>query len=141
MRLGAALRLAERRQAMSATAVTAIRLLLLTGARVSEILSLRWSDVDLIRGELRLPDSKTGAKTILLSAPAVDILKAWPRWAGSPYVFPGEGRGKRKGQHRVEFGRIRGRGCDDVRRSPMCDCMICGTRSRAWPSRTAKRYR
>jgi len=31
----------------------------------------------------------------------VDLLKAWPHFAGSPYVFPGEGHGTLKGQHRV----------------------------------------
>jgi Arm DNA-binding domain/Phage integrase, N-terminal SAM-like domain len=71
-RVGCALRVAERRQAMTPGAVTATRLLLLTGARVSEILSLRWRDVDLIGGALHLPDSKTGEKTIVLSAPAVE---------------------------------------------------------------------
>jgi len=102
-RLGAALRVAERRQTMSPPAVAAIRLLLLTGARVSEILTLRWRDVDLNAGILHLPDSKTGAKTILLSTPAVDILKTLPRWAGSPFVFPGEGRGEKNGKHRVNL--------------------------------------
>lgn len=101
-RLGAALRIGERWHAMSPTAVTALRLLLLTGARVSEILSLRWREVDLVRGTLQLADSKTGRKTILLSVPAVDILTAWPRFSG-PYVFPGEGRGMRKGKHRVSL--------------------------------------
>jgi integrase len=103
-RLGAAFRIAERWHAISPTAITALRLLLLTGARVSEILSLRWREVDLVRGTLQLPDSKTGRKTILLSLPAVDILTAWPHFAGSPYVFPGEGRGWRKGKHRVSLG-------------------------------------
>jgi integrase len=103
VRLGCALRVAERRAAISPTAVSAIRLLLLTGARVSEILSLRWREVDLVKGVLQLPDSKTGAKTILLSAPPVAILKAWPHFAGSPYVFPGEGHGTRRGQHRVSL--------------------------------------
>jgi len=103
-RLGAALRLAERRAVMSPAAVAAIRLLLLTGARVSEILSLRWRDVNLTTGLLTLPDSKTGAKVILLNAPAIDILKTCPKFAGSKYVFPGEGRGEtRKGQHRVNL--------------------------------------
>jgi integrase len=103
VRLGCALRVAELRAAISPTTITAIRLLLLTGARVSEILSLRWREVDLVKGLLTLPDSKTGAKTIHVSAPAVDILKAWPRFAGSPYVFPGEGHGTLKGQHRVSL--------------------------------------
>ena len=102
-RVGAALRVAERRHALAPSAVAAMRLLLLTGARVSEILALQWKFVDLQRGALRLPDSKTGAKVILLNAPARDILAAVPRWATSPYVFPGEGRGKRKGTHRVNL--------------------------------------
>lgn len=102
-RVGAALRVGERRERLSPSAVAALRLLLLTGARVSEILSLRWRDVDLKTGALRLPDSKTGRKTILLSAPAVEILKTWPRFAKSPFVFPGEGTGKRKGLHRVSL--------------------------------------
>ena len=103
-RVGAALRIAERRQAMSPAAIAAMRLLLLTGARVSEILSLEWRFVDLKNGVLNLPESKTGAKAVLLNAPAVDILRAWPRHVGSPYVFPGEGRGdRRKGAHRVNL--------------------------------------
>jgi integrase len=40
------------------------RLLLLTGARRDEILSLRWRDVDLATGTLNLPDSKSGKKSI-----------------------------------------------------------------------------
>ncbi len=59
--------------------------------------------MDLGRAVLQLPDSKTGRKTIQLSVPAVDILEAWPRFTGSPYVFPGEGHGKRKGKHRVSL--------------------------------------
>jgi integrase len=101
-RLGAALRIAERWHRMSPIVVTAIRLLLLTGARVSEILTLRWKEVDLERRALHLADSKTGRKTIVLNAAAAAILDEWPRHAGSPYVFPGEGRGWRKGQHRVD---------------------------------------
>jgi integrase len=83
-RLGAALRVALRWHAMSPAAVTVIRLLFLTGARPAEILSLRWSDVDLSRGELRLPDSKTGQKTVLLNTAGVAILEAWPHYASSP---------------------------------------------------------
>jgi integrase len=42
---------------------------------------------------LRLPDSKTGEKTIHLSPAAVRLLKHWPRWASSDFVFPGTRRG------------------------------------------------
>ncbi|WP_420823150.1 site-specific integrase [Tsuneonella mangrovi] len=52
----------------------AIRLLAFTGARLREILNLEWSQVDLALGLVRLPDSKTGAKTIILGAPAIEIL-------------------------------------------------------------------
>ena len=54
-------------------AVAAVRLLLLTGARLREILHARWAYVDFERGLLNLPDSKTGRKTIFLSAPALDV--------------------------------------------------------------------
>jgi integrase len=64
--------------------------LLFTGARLREILNLDWSAVDLERGLLRLRDSKTGAKIIILNAPARAVLAGLP-WRGK-YVFPGEGR-------------------------------------------------
>lgn len=86
-RLGDALAQAER-QGGNRGMIEAIRLLLLTGARRSEVLGLRWDWVDFERGCLRLPDSKTGAKTIPLGAPALDILARLPRHGGSPWVFP-----------------------------------------------------
>lgn len=65
-----------------------VRLLALTGARKSEIARLRWSEVDLDRGALRLADSKTGEKTISLSPGAVSILTTVERHADIPFVFP-----------------------------------------------------
>lgn len=65
-----------------------IRLLALTGARKSEIAGLRWSEVDLGRGALRLADSKTREKTISLSPGAVAILTGVERHADIPFVFP-----------------------------------------------------
>jgi integrase len=70
----------------SSEVVAAIRLLLLTGARLREILHLRWDYVDLERGLLLLPDSKTGRKTIILNAPALSIIDGLAR--DSPYVIP-----------------------------------------------------
>ncbi|MBU0583100.1 MAG: tyrosine-type recombinase/integrase [Alphaproteobacteria bacterium] len=55
-------------------AAAALRLLLFTGARVGEVLNLKWSHVDFGRGLLLLPDSKTGRKTIVLNGPALDVL-------------------------------------------------------------------
>lgn len=66
----------------------AIRLLLFTGCRLSEILNLRWPEVDLERGLLHLPDSKTGKKTVVLNTAANVILEAMPR--RGHYVIPGE---------------------------------------------------
>jgi integrase len=70
------------------SAVAIVRLLAFTGARKSEIAALRWSEVDLERGYLRLGDSKTGAKIIPIGAPACEILASWPMVDGSGYVFP-----------------------------------------------------
>jgi integrase len=57
----------------------AFRLLILTGARLREILELKWDYVDLQRGLLLLPDSKTGQKAIVLNAPALAILGKIPK--------------------------------------------------------------
>jgi len=56
-------------------AAAAIRLLLFTGARLREVLDLKWGYVDLDRGLLHLPDSKTGRKIIVLSSAALTIIK------------------------------------------------------------------
>ena len=55
-------------------AVAAIRLLILTGARLREILDAQWQHVDLERGVIFLADSKTGRKPVYLSAAAQSVL-------------------------------------------------------------------
>lgn len=60
---------------ISPHAVAALRLLVLTGCRLREILHLRWSEVDFERGLLFLPDSKTGKKTVVLSDAAIEVLE------------------------------------------------------------------
>ncbi len=67
----------------------ALRLLLLTGARKGEILSLRWAAVDLDHGLIALEKDKTSdnRRDILLLPEAVAILKQLPR-TSSPFVFP-----------------------------------------------------
>lgn len=74
--------------------VAAIRLLVLTGCREHEVLTLRWDAVDLERGFLRLADTKTGKNVRPLGAAAAELLEALPRLQGSPYVFPGAKRGQ-----------------------------------------------
>ena len=93
-RLGTALRDAEREGFASPAAIAAIRLLMLTGCRSGEIMSLRWEYVDLNVGELRLPDTKTGAKVVHLGDPAIAVLRGIPRAEGNPWVLPGFKRGK-----------------------------------------------
>jgi integrase len=89
-RLGKALTTAEVSGTESKYAVAAFRILLLTGCRLSEIQTLEWRHVDLEQKELRLPDSKTGAKTIYLGEAAVTLLEALPRVTDNPYVIAGK---------------------------------------------------
>jgi integrase len=87
-RLSEALVAAEGREPPSALA--AIRILILTGCRLSEILSLRWEWINFEHSCLLLPDSKSGAKRVPLGAPALGALAALPRQDESPYVLPAE---------------------------------------------------
>ena len=64
--------------------VAAIRLLMLTGCRKSEVVTLRWSDYR--GGHLFLRDSKTGPRTVWLSQAARGVLERIPRT--SAWVFP-----------------------------------------------------
>jgi integrase len=99
-RLGETLRAAEGKEQTSA--LLALRLLILTGARLSEILTLQWSSVDRDNGLLHLPDSKTGPRVIPIGAPVLVLLTAAPRQHGNPYVCPGE----RAGHHFVGLPRV-----------------------------------
>jgi integrase len=79
--------------------IAAIRLLSLTGARLNEILSLKWEWVDFEAKCLRLPESKTGAKTVYLNPPALQVLADLPKLDGNPHVICGE----RPGAHLVNL--------------------------------------
>ncbi len=98
-RLGEVLAHVSTTGGVSAHAVVAIRLLLLTGCRKSEILSLQWKDVDLAASELWLVDSKTGPRSVPLSRPAVRVLAELPRVSGNPWVIPG----KKPGTHLINL--------------------------------------
>lgn len=74
-------------------ATTAIKLILLLGCRKGEVLGLRWSDVDLDTGIARLPETKTGARTVYLGNNAIAILRELPRLPDNPYVICGHLRG------------------------------------------------
>lgn len=76
----------DRLQVRMPDACDAVRLLLLTGARRSEILSLEWDWIVGPRAVLK--DSKEGPRTIWLNAPARAILDARKGNSPSPFVFP-----------------------------------------------------
>lgn len=80
----------DRSSTSGSHAAAAIRLLILTGCRLREIRDLKWQHVDQEHGSLHLPDSKTGAKTIVLAAPALEVLATVPRIEGSDFVIAGD---------------------------------------------------
>lgn len=88
---------------MSPYATAAVRLIMLTGARLREILNLRWDEVDLERSVLRLPDSKTGKKTVFLPAAAVEIIKGLTRLGA--FVIAGESAGTKNEKQRSDLKR------------------------------------
>jgi integrase len=86
-------------------AANIVRLLMLTGARKGEVLSMRWQDLDLEAGVWTKPSAHTKQKAehrVPLSAPAKQLLSELSDSAGEAggFVFPG-----RLGGHRVEFKR------------------------------------
>ncbi len=89
-RIGKTLKELEDEKSEPQVAIDALRLLIFTGARKSEILNLKWSEVDLEKGLLRLEDSKTGAKVIYLNLAAIDILKKIKR--DPVWVIPSDRR-------------------------------------------------
>ena len=92
VRLGAALREGHATHTETPYMIAAIQLLLLTGARLNEVLKARWDWVDLDRRVINLPDSKTGKKPLFLSEQAVDVLKGLQALSTSqdcPYIIRG----------------------------------------------------
>ena len=129
-RLGDALTAAEAKA--SPFAIAAIRLLMFTGARRDEILTLRWEHVDLERGLLLLPDSKTGKKPIVLNAPAAALLAGLPRITGNPHSSSANATAAT-----LSTSRACGSGYATLPASAPFACMICGIRSPPWRLRKA----
>lgn len=66
-----------------------VHLLLLTGARVSELLNAEWSHVDIERKAWLIPMSKTGKhRHVPLSQAALDVIDKLPKFYGCPYLVP-----------------------------------------------------
>ena len=87
--MGRALCELEAQSALRARAAAALRLLMVTGCRLTEVLTLRWDDVDRKAGELRLREAKTGARMVALTPAALRVLSELRRVPRSPWVFAG----------------------------------------------------
>jgi integrase len=91
-------------------------MLMLTGCRRNEILTLRWEHVDLEHNELRLRDSKTGPRAVPLSPTVRQVLTASPRQIDNPWVFPGREPGTRIASLNASWLLVRKEaGLEDVR--------------------------
>src|SRR5262249_12674977 len=96
--------------------VAAVRLLIFTGARLGEVLGLRWEWIDFDRGEARLPESKTGVKTLHLPSPALAVLADLPRVDGFVLGQGAQGRPRSPSFIEIPWRKIRvAAGLDDVR--------------------------
>ena len=127
-RLGETLDALEAEGRVPVHAATALRLLMLTGCRRSEIMTLRWEDVHLEANEIRLRDSKTGPRVVPLSPGTARVLAGLPRDAGNPWVIAGRKPGTRFTHIAYYWYRVRERaGLDDVRLHDLRHS--CATRS------------
>ena len=108
-RIGSALCELEARGGAAARAAAALRLLMLTGCRLGEVLTLRWDDVDRKAGELRLRDAKTGARMVPLTPTASGILTEMGRVPRSPWVFAGSSPDRHLSQLTTYWHRVRER--------------------------------
>ncbi|MDA8021142.1 MAG: site-specific integrase [Thermoanaerobaculia bacterium] len=106
-RLGQVLGEAETAWGTSTHAIAAIRLLILTGCRSSEILKLCWDDVDYERRCLHLPDGKTGKRQVVLNTHALQILADLEHLPDNPHVIPGNKPGSHRATLQNTWNRIR----------------------------------
>ena len=98
----------EQRERLDPHAVAAIRLLLFTGARLREILTARWDYIDVERGLIFLPTSKTGRKTLVLNGAALDIINELRANRDSnPFVIPGEKKDQPRADLKKPWNAIR----------------------------------
>ena len=102
--------------AVSPYAIAALRLLMLTGCRLNEILTLRWDDIDRTAGEFRLRDGKTGARMVPLTPTAETVLAGIARAPDNPWVIVGKKPKTHLSTITADWYRLRAHaGLDDVR--------------------------
>ena len=107
--LGEAISLAEQEGVEDPYAIAAIRLLIFTGCRLNEIMTVKWDYVDFEARCLRLPDTKTGARVIHLGAPALEVLFEIERLPDNPWVICGRNPGARRTDLQPPWRRFRKR--------------------------------
>jgi len=86
---------AREQMTRSKPAFDAITLLFFTGCRPSEVLKLRWEDIDMGAGVAMLHNTKTGEGRLPLADSAVDFLQSIAPSAPKGWVIPGANRGER----------------------------------------------
>jgi integrase len=98
------------------SAIAAVRLLVLTGCRLGEIMMLQWEHVDFPNKAFRLPDSKTGAKVVHVGPAVMEVLKKIDRVEVNPWVIAGINPGARLTDLQPFWQRVRARvGLKDAR--------------------------
>ena len=110
-RMWAAIDAMERETAWSPTFLAGIRLLLLTGARWSEIFEAEWSWLDRDHRQIRVPDvhAKVADRVIRLSDDAMRILDGIPRIAGHRHIIAGTRPGRPYGAKSRPWAELLGR--------------------------------
>lgn len=88
-------------------AAALFKLAMFTGRRVGELLGAKWTDVDLDKGILTLPQTKAGERQfVYLNEPATAVLRTLPRIEGNQYVIAGNVPGKPLNFYRRAWNRI-----------------------------------
>lgn len=100
--LGASLEVIEKKDRLSPYGLAAIRLLIFTGARASEILGLRHDQINAKAATAALADSKSGPKTLYLNPPALSVLAGLERMRGNDHVIVGGLPGRHLTLHGLE---------------------------------------
>lgn len=96
--------------------IAAFRLLMYTGCRLGEVLSLKWEDVNLKENFIHLKDSKVGERGIPLNESAKNVILGLQKQVDNPYVFCGDKKGTHLFTIQKTWDRIRKKaGIPDVR--------------------------
>ncbi len=96
----------QKEQPGSYCTVNAIFLVLYTGCRVGEILSLKWENIHLSDRYIHLPDTKTGEGARPLNQKAIDLISSMTPKEGNPYVFYGKVPGQPMANIKTAWGKI-----------------------------------